>query len=171
MSDIPLSSNLQVCEGELKLICEHGQPHGIRDRGGYLMFFPTVSKYAGQEERYRNELAERFRLADFLLKSLQSTHETAVPQPIPVTEVVVALEREAETETSPQWLAAQHLRRMKGWDRRTLMCRLDQRPSVVQSPVKSSDEHCTCAKPEPALMDHGMSSLCEKCCRLIGSPT
>lgn len=74
------TSNLQVCEGELKLISEHGQPHGIRDRGGYLLFFPPVRKYEGQEERYRNELAQSFRLADFLLQSLKSSHETGVPR-------------------------------------------------------------------------------------------
>ena len=50
-------------------------------------------------------------------------------QPIPVTEIVLALEREAETATDHRWIAAQHLRRMKGWDTRTLMCCVDERPS------------------------------------------
>lgn len=50
-------------------------------------------------------------------------------QPIPVHEIVAALEREADTETSPQWLAAQHLRRMRDWADRTLMCGIDERPS------------------------------------------
>lgn len=50
-------------------------------------------------------------------------------QPIPVHEIVAALEREAATETSPQWLAAQHLRRMTDWTDRTLMCGIDTRPS------------------------------------------
>ena len=50
-------------------------------------------------------------------------------EPIPIHEIVAALEREAETETAPQWLAAQHLRRMASWHDRTLMCCVDQRPS------------------------------------------
>lgn len=34
---------------------------------------------------------------------------------------------------------------------------------------KSNGDVCACEKPEPALMDHGMASLCEKCYRPIGS--
>lgn len=70
--------------------------------------------------------------------------ETAAPldpQPIPVTEIVAALEREsANTDTDPRWLAAVELRRMAAWEARTLMCRIDQRPSLAQSPVKSGAE-------------------------------
>jgi len=55
-------------------------------------------------------------------------------QPIPVTEIVAALEREASnTDTDPRWLAAAQLRRMGGWEARTLMCRIDQRDSVVSA--------------------------------------
>lgn len=81
MTDVLTSkSESPICGDQLKLVYEHGQPHGIRDRGGYLMFFPSVTKYEGQEERYRNELAQRSRLADFLLRSLQqSGHETPAP--------------------------------------------------------------------------------------------
>lgn len=53
------------------------------------------------------------------------------PHPIPVHKIIAALEREAEAQTSPQWLAAQHLRRMKDWEDRSLMCEVDTRPSVV----------------------------------------
>jgi hypothetical protein len=77
----PPSAGGKVCDDKLEIIHEHGQPHGIRDRGGYLFFFPRVSKYSGQEERYRNELAERFRLADFLLAALQSTSVTKSEKP------------------------------------------------------------------------------------------
>ena len=53
------------------------------------------------------------------------------PQPIPVTEIISALEREASnTDTDPRWLAAVELRRMAGWESRTLMCRIDTRPST-----------------------------------------
>lgn len=54
----------------VQIIYEHGQPHGIRDKSGFLCFFPRVHKYDGQEERYRQELAARFALADFLLSAL-----------------------------------------------------------------------------------------------------
>lgn len=50
--------------------------------------------------------------------------------PIPVREIVAALEREsANTDTDPRWLAASELRRMEGWETRTLICRPDQRPT------------------------------------------
>jgi len=47
----------------LEIIFEYGKPKGIRDRGGYLLFFPTVSKYTDQQERYDRELAEQNDLA------------------------------------------------------------------------------------------------------------
>ena len=51
---------------DVKLVCEHGQPYGIRDWTGFLVFFHKVQKFNGQEERYRKELAEKFALADDL---------------------------------------------------------------------------------------------------------
>lgn len=55
-------------------------------------------------------------------------------QAIPVTEIVAALEREsANTDTDPRWLAAVQLRRMAGWESRTLMCRIDTRPSTMET--------------------------------------
>ena len=63
---------------ELKIIYEHGQPHGIRDKGGFLFFFPTVSKYTGQEERYRAEVEELYALADYLLLSLEGRNEEEI---------------------------------------------------------------------------------------------
>ncbi len=56
---------------EVQIIYEHGEPQGIRDRGGFLLHFNSVQKYLGQEERYRQELVERFFLADRLLQCLQ----------------------------------------------------------------------------------------------------
>jgi len=48
--------------------------------------------------------------------------------PVPVTEIIRALEGEAgNTDTDPRWLAASELRRMGGWERRTLMCDVDTR--------------------------------------------
>jgi len=52
--------------------------------------------------------------------------------PVPVREIVRALEREAgNTDTDPRWLAASALRRMAKWEDRTLMCEIDQRPSEL----------------------------------------
>lgn len=52
--------------------------------------------------------------------------------PIPVTEIVAALEREsANTDTDPRWLAATLLRQIVNWESRTLMCCVDQRPPVA----------------------------------------
>jgi hypothetical protein len=45
--------------------------------------------------------------------------------PVPLIEIVEALEREN------YWEAANSLRRLRGWQARTLMCNLDERPSEV----------------------------------------
>jgi hypothetical protein len=55
---------------ELQIIDEHGQPKGIRDRSGFLVFFTPVSRYEGQDERYAEELAEGRTLAQFVLHAL-----------------------------------------------------------------------------------------------------
>lgn len=57
---------------ELHLIYEHGQPYGIRDSTGFLFFFRKISKYTGQEERYREEIKELNQLAEYILHSLES---------------------------------------------------------------------------------------------------
>ena len=44
---------------------------GIRDRGGLLLQFNSVTRYPDQPERYERELAERQLLADRLLACLQ----------------------------------------------------------------------------------------------------
>lgn len=55
----------------LQIIHKNGQPYGIRDKGGYLLFFPKVSKYGGQEERYIGEIKEAFDLAEKIIKALK----------------------------------------------------------------------------------------------------
>ena len=57
-------------ENKIQIIYENGQPYGIRDNGGYLLFFPTVRKYSGQEQRYINEIQDCIKLADIILKAL-----------------------------------------------------------------------------------------------------
>lgn len=63
---------MRICEGELKIIYKNNKPCGVRDSSGFLFFFADVSKYQGQEERYRLEVEQQYKLADFLLAALQS---------------------------------------------------------------------------------------------------
>ena len=58
-------------DGELQIIHKNGQPYGIRDKGGYLLFFPKVSKYTGQEQRYIDEIQECYLLADKIVNALK----------------------------------------------------------------------------------------------------
>ena len=59
-------------DGEVRIIHKYGQPYGIRDDGGYLLFFPTISKYTDQEERYIKEIQECFDLAEKIKKTLKN---------------------------------------------------------------------------------------------------
>jgi hypothetical protein len=57
------------------------------------------------------------------------TDKTTKLLPVPVTEIIGALEREARnTDTDPRWIAASELRRMQDWQTRTLMCHLNVDP-------------------------------------------
>lgn len=61
---------LPICEDKLQIIYKNNKPYGIRDKNGFLFFFPYRQKYPNQEERYRLEVEQQFRLADFLLEAL-----------------------------------------------------------------------------------------------------
>ena len=63
---------------KLQIIYKHGKPYGIRDESGYLFFFTEVSKFPGQEERYRQEVFEQYALADYLLSALKAPMLSAV---------------------------------------------------------------------------------------------
>ncbi len=56
--------------GKLQVIHKYGQPYGIRDNGGFLLFFPKVTKWQGQEQRYIEEIQECFALAEKIIKTL-----------------------------------------------------------------------------------------------------
>lgn len=56
---------------KLQIIYKHNKPYGIRDENGFLFFFADFTKYIGQEERYREEIEQQYKLADFLLNALQ----------------------------------------------------------------------------------------------------
>ncbi len=62
---------MPVVGGKVEIIYKHNKPYGIRDISGFLFFFTDVSKFSGQEERYRKEVEQQFRLADFLLGALK----------------------------------------------------------------------------------------------------
>ena len=51
---------------KIQIIYKNNKPYGIRDKGGFLFFFPGINKFTGQEERYRDEVAEQYKLADDL---------------------------------------------------------------------------------------------------------
>jgi len=55
----------------LEIIHKNGQPYGIRDNGGYLLFFPRVSEFSGQEQRYINEIKKSFELAEKIITVLK----------------------------------------------------------------------------------------------------
>jgi hypothetical protein len=64
---------------DLKIIYKNNKPYGIRDSGGLLFTFMNISKYDGQEERYRREVADQYKLADDLLGFLESRTPAAQP--------------------------------------------------------------------------------------------
>lgn len=74
------TSNDRLCEDELQIIQGHAHPYGIRDRSGFLFFFRSVHKFDDQEGRYRRDLAQMQRLAEFLLSALRAAHEPATAQ-------------------------------------------------------------------------------------------
>lgn len=67
-----MSEAAKICDIDLKIIYRNNKPYGIRDRCGFLFFFADISKYQGQEERYRQEVEQQYKLADFLLSALQA---------------------------------------------------------------------------------------------------
>ena len=62
-------------DGKAKIIYKNNKPYGIRDDGGYLFFFSKISKFTNQEERYRREIEQQYRLADFLKKVLNASEK------------------------------------------------------------------------------------------------
>ena len=59
-------------DGKLEVIHKYGQPYGIRDARGYLLFFPRVKKYTGQEQRYVEEIQECYSLAEKIMNALNT---------------------------------------------------------------------------------------------------
>jgi t-SNARE complex subunit (syntaxin) len=63
---------------EIVILEENDIPVGIRDITGYLLFFPKIDKYLGEEERYQREISERKELAKFLVKVLNDQKQRAI---------------------------------------------------------------------------------------------
>ena len=57
-----------MIDGKLKLIIEHKRPYGIRDDSGFLLFFPQRTRYLDQLDRYKKEISDQNKLAEYLLK-------------------------------------------------------------------------------------------------------
>lgn len=57
---------------ELQIIYKNNKPFGLRDKSGFLFFFSNISKYSGQETRYRSEIEEQYALADHLFEALKT---------------------------------------------------------------------------------------------------
>ena len=64
---------MNICKGKIEIIYKNNKPYGIRDETGFLLFFTGVTKYQGQEERYRQEVQQQYNLSDYLLKKLNET--------------------------------------------------------------------------------------------------
>jgi len=80
-----MNTNKKITDGKLQILYRYGQPHCIRDRGGLLFSFRKISKYTGQDERYREEIEQSYRLADFLLRKLRMEQEGVTEQDIQET--------------------------------------------------------------------------------------
>ena len=60
---------------DVKIIYKNNKPYGIRDENGFLFFFACITIYQDQEERYRKEVEEQFKLADYLKECLERIGE------------------------------------------------------------------------------------------------
>lgn len=70
-----------LCDGEVHVVYEHGEPKGVRDATGYLCHLNRVPKWPDQEERYRKELALRAQQAEVIAKALRGAVKTKASQP------------------------------------------------------------------------------------------
>ena len=55
---------------EIKITYKNNKPYGIRDEGGFLLFFPSIIHFSGQEERYRKDIEKQNAFADKLKEFL-----------------------------------------------------------------------------------------------------
>lgn len=55
---------------KLQIVYKQNKPYGIRDSNGFLLFFQEITKYNGQELRYREEILEQYKLAEYIICAL-----------------------------------------------------------------------------------------------------
>jgi len=60
-----------LTDDNLRIVYKNGRAYGIRDQGGFILFFPRIDKYEGQQERFGKELQQQQELANFILEALQ----------------------------------------------------------------------------------------------------
>lgn len=56
---------------EPQVVYKHKKPYGIRDASGFLLFFPEVTRFTDQEERYTKEIEQQCELANCLLTAIK----------------------------------------------------------------------------------------------------
>jgi len=56
---------------DTKVVWKNNKPYGIRNANGYLLFFPQIRKFDGQDERYRTEIKEQESLAYYLVECIK----------------------------------------------------------------------------------------------------
>jgi len=56
---------------DIQIIHKNSKPYGIRNTSGFLLFFPEIHKYEGQEKRYSEEVLNRFKLAKYLSRAIE----------------------------------------------------------------------------------------------------
>jgi len=82
-------------------------------------------------EHARRLAAGHFRKEEKAARAALNPEEKVADDRVPIllTSIITALERESgNTDTDPRWIAATELRKVTGWQRRTLVCTIDVRP-------------------------------------------
>jgi hypothetical protein len=61
------------------LVYENNRPYGIRDERGYVIFFPWVPNFDGQDDRFAYELGAQKNLAEYVLTCLKDSQLPEAP--------------------------------------------------------------------------------------------
>lgn len=51
---------------DLRIVNKNGKPYGIRDAGGFILFFSEVSKFPGQHDRYMRAIAKQKEIKEII---------------------------------------------------------------------------------------------------------
>lgn len=60
-------------DGNWHCVFRNEKPYGIRNKAGYILFFREISRYEGQEERYKTECFEVTCISKLIVDSLNAT--------------------------------------------------------------------------------------------------